>query len=217
MYLKTIAELSDGSSPIVIARVAERLGISPVSANEMMKRLVVQGHITHEPYKGVKLTKNGRYIAHSVMRRQRLWEVFLIEHLKFNWAGIHEAACRLEHATSKVLAESLAAYLDHPTVCPHGNPIPMADGCLPIVDSRPLNTLKVSETARILSIHPTQTDIFAYLNKRNIMPEQVITVIEIAPMQGPITVRLDNAEVSLGLAMAGLIMVGPLQTAALPE
>jgi len=220
MYLKSIAELSDacsgqsrsGRSPIIIARVAERLGVTPVSANEMMKRLVAQGHITHEPYKGVKLTQNGRYIAHSVIRRQRLWEVFLADHLKFNWASIHETACRLEHATSKVLAESLAAYLDHPITCPHGNPIPTTDGRLPIVDCRPLTTLAVGETARILSIQPTQTEVFAYLRKRDIMPDQVVTVTEIAPLQGPISLRLNNTEVLLGLAMAALVMVGPLQT-----
>lgn len=177
-----------------------------------MKRLVAQGYISHEPYKGVLLTENGRYIAHNVIRRQRLWEVFLVDHLKFNWAGVYETTCRLEHATSNVLAEKLAAYLGHPTICPHGDPIPTADGSLPVINSRPLNTLAVGETARILSIQPTQTEIFAYLYQHHVVPEQVITVTEIAPMQGPITLRLDSMEVSLGLAMAALVMVGPLQT-----
>ncbi|HIE55265.1 MAG TPA: metal-dependent transcriptional regulator [Chromatiaceae bacterium] len=212
MYLKTIAELSNGRSPIVIARVAEGLGVSPVSANEMMKRLVKQGYLKHEPYKGVTLTQSGQYIARNVIRRQRLWEVFLVEHLEFNWAGVYEAACRLEHATSNVLAESLSNYLGNPTVCPHGNPIPTADGTVHVTEQRALNTLTVGETAQVVSIQPTQTKIFAYLSKRNILPAQVVTVTDIAPMQGPITLKLDSAEVSLGLAMAALVMVGPLQT-----
>ena len=90
MYLKTIAELSDDDTPVVIARVAERLGVSPVSANEMMKRLVEQELLVHERYKGVMLTENGRFYANSVIRRQRLWECFLVDRLNFNWSGAYD-------------------------------------------------------------------------------------------------------------------------------
>ncbi len=211
MYLKTIAELSDCGSTVVIARVAERLGVTPVSANEMMKRLVAQDFISHEPYKGVALTEGGRCIALNVIRRQRLWERFLVDHLRFNWADVYEAACSLEHATTDELAESLAEYLDYPRTCPHGNPIPEADGSLLAVESRSLDSLEVGDTAKILSIQPTETEVFAYLRKRNIMPDQIVTVIDIAPLDGPITLRLGEANVSLGLAMAALVMVVPLK------
>ncbi|MAT98417.1 MAG: transcriptional regulator [Anaerolineaceae bacterium] len=207
MYLKTIAELSDGGAPVIIARIAERLGISPVSANEMMKRLGEQGFVEHVRYKGVTLTKNGRYIAHNVMRRQRLWERFLVDHLKLEWSGVYEMACRLEHATSNVLAEALSAYLGHPTVCPHGSPIPNSDGTLPVITTRPLTALRVGEKGFIHSIQPTTTDIYAYLNRHQILPNRDFTVTEIAPMEGPITLNMASGKVALGRPMAELVWV----------
>jgi DtxR family transcriptional regulator, Mn-dependent transcriptional regulator len=207
MYLKTIAELGDGRSPVIIARVAERLGVSPVSANEMMKRLVAQGLLVHERYKGVVLTENGRYIAHNIMRRQRLWECFLVDHLKFDWAGVYEMACRLEHATSNVLAESLAVYLGHPTCCPHGNAIPQSDGSLAEITAQPLSTLRVGAAGYIHSIQPTTTDVYAYLNRHQILPRRPFTLVEIAPMQGPYTLQLETNQVALGRSLAELIWV----------
>ena len=207
MYLKTIAELDDEPNPVVIARVAERLGVTSVSAGEMIKRLVEQDLVAHERYKGVRLTDKGRYVARSVMRRQRLWECFLVEHLNFDWAGVYETACRLEHATSNVLAESLSAFLGHPTVCPHGTPIPRRDGSLPEVKARPLTALRAGEAGCIHSIKPTTTDVFAYLNAHQIVPHQTFTVAEIGPMNGPITLEIDGDRVALGRTMADLVLV----------
>ncbi len=206
MYLKTIAELSDDHSLVIIARIAERLGVTPVSANEMIKRLAEQELVVHERYKGVRLTPKGRAIAYSVIRRQRLWECFLVDHLKFEWAGVYEMACRLEHATSNVLAESLAAYLGHPTTCPHGSPIPQRDGSLPEAATRPLTTLRVGETGRIHSIQPTTPDVFAYLQRHHVLPRQAFTIAEIAPLEGPITLKLEGGQVALGRSMAALVL-----------
>ena len=91
MYLKTVAELGDGQEPVSLALVAERLEVTTVSVNEMVKRLVEQGWLEHIKYKGLQLTDSGRIVAHSVMRRQRLWECFLVDHLHLNWAGAYEA------------------------------------------------------------------------------------------------------------------------------
>lgn len=207
MYLKTIAELTVGNEPVVIARVAERLGVSAVSANEMVRRLAAQELLTHQRYQGVALTDAGRNTAHNVMRRQRLWECFLADHLKLNWAGVYEVACRLEHATSNVLAEALAAYLGHPEVCPHGNPIPRGDGSLPELKARPLTTLGVGEAGHIKSILPATTEVYAYLNRHCVTPAQPFTVVEIAPMDGPITLNMARGWVALGRPMAELVLV----------
>src|SRR5512147_1461619 len=118
MYLKAMAELGDRD--VAIARLAERLNVTHVSANEMMRRLGELGLVTHMPYKGVTLTKKGREAASSVMRRQRLWEVFLYDHLKIEWASIYELACSLEHATAPEVTEALAEFLGNPTNCPRG-------------------------------------------------------------------------------------------------
>src|SRR5512145_1864721 len=89
MYLKAMAELGNGET-VAIGRLAQRLDVTPVSANEMVKRLGDQGLVSHTPYKGVNLTEKGREVACDVLRRQRLWEVFLYEHLKIEWAKIYE-------------------------------------------------------------------------------------------------------------------------------
>src|SRR5690606_25434297 len=119
MYLKAMSELGDRD--VAIARVAERLNVTNVSANEMMRRLGEQGLVTHTPYKGVTLTKQGREVAANVIRRQRLWEVVLYEHLNIEWAKVYELACSLEHATAPEVTEALAEFLEHPETCPRGN------------------------------------------------------------------------------------------------
>ncbi len=209
MYLKTVAELGDDHAPVSIAVIAERLGVTAVSTNEMVKRLVGLGFLEHEKYKGVILTEEGKAVAYNVMRRQRLWECFLVDKLQMNWAGVYEIACRLEHATSTVLAESLAAYLEHPTVCPHGNPIPSSDGEVTLADKVTLNAIGVGKSARIVSIEPSSTEIYVYLQERQIQPGQVVRVLEIAPLQGPMTLQLNGSQIVLGRNLAELLFVVP--------
>ena len=238
MYLKTIAELSEDGEPVGIPLISERLGVTPVSTSEMVKRLVEQGFLEHERYKGVVLTEEGRGIVlylyggsrkkkrlmgaggvdvsdvfnreiHLSASRQRLWECFLVDHLQLNWAGAYEIACRLEHATSAVLAEALDAYLDHPTVCPHGNPIPSNDGKMALPDKVTLDDLAIGQSARIVSIQPTTTDIYAYLQARQLQPDQVVRVLDIAPLQGPMTLAINDAEIALGRNLAKLLLVQP--------
>src|SRR5512134_1974215 len=127
MYLKAMAEMGNREA-VAIGRLAERLSVTPVSANEMVKRLGEQGLTTHTPYKGVTLTKKGREVASNVIRRQRLWEVFLYEHLNIEWSKVYELACSLEHATAPEVTEALAEFLEHPQTCPRGNPIPDVKG-----------------------------------------------------------------------------------------
>ena len=133
MYLKSLAELK-ADEPVAMARLAERLGVTQVSANEMVKRLVEQAFVQYIPYKGVVLTVTGWQIANSVIRRQKLWECFLVQHLHLAWPRLYELACDLEHATAPEVTEALAVFLGEPTTCPYGLPIPTAAGvCAPLV------------------------------------------------------------------------------------
>ena len=109
MYLKAMVELSDREM-VGIGRLAERLRVTSVSANEMVRRLSEQGLVKHTPYKGVALTKKGREAACNVLRRQRLWECFLYDHLKIEWALVYEFACSLEHATGPEVTEALGVH-----------------------------------------------------------------------------------------------------------
>lgn len=205
MYLKALAELGDRD--VAIARLAGRLGVTHVSANEMMRRLAEQGLVKHTPYKGVTLTKKGREVAANVLRRQRLWEVFLYQHLKIEWAKIYELACSLEHATAPEVTDALADFLGNPTVCPRGNPIPDANGTFTPLSGRSLRKMAPGETATVRAVNATSTEVLKYLQEKGILPGQTVTVIEAAPLDGPLTLRVNGKEAALGLSMAEFVIV----------
>ena len=205
MYLKAMSELGDRD--VAIARLAERLSVTHVSANEMMRRLGEQGLVTHTPYKGVTLTKKGREVASNVIRRQRLWEVFLYEHLNIEWSKVYELACSLEHATAPEVTEALAEFLKHPQTCPRGNPIPDVKGVYTPLEGIALSEVKVGTTVTVLAVDATATDVLKYLQEKNVLPGQKLKVIEAAPMDGPLTVSVGGKEVALGLSLAEFVIV----------
>ncbi|MBK9925508.1 MAG: metal-dependent transcriptional regulator [Anaerolineales bacterium] len=205
MYLKAMSELGDRD--VAIARLAERLNVTHVSANEMMRRLSEQGLVTHTPYKGVTLTKKGREVASNVIRRQRLWEVFLYEHLKIEWSKVYELACSLEHATAPEVTEALAKFLEHPQACPRGNPIPDVKGVFTPLSGIALSEVEIGKTVKVQAVNATATDVLKYLQDKNILPGQKIKVIEAAPMEGPLTLQVGGKEVALGLSLAKFVIV----------
>jgi DtxR family Mn-dependent transcriptional regulator len=205
MYLKAMAEL--GNRDVPIARLAERLDVTNVSANEKMRRLGEQGLVTHTPYKGVTLTKKGREAASNVIRRQRLWERFLYDHLKIEWAKVYELACALEHATAPEVTEALADFLHHPQTCPRGNPIPDALGTYAPLDGIALSEVEVGQTVTVLAVDATSTDVLKYLQEKNILPGQKLKVSEAAPMDGPLTLSVGGKDVAVGLSMAAFVIV----------
>jgi DtxR family Mn-dependent transcriptional regulator len=209
MYLKTIAELAEIRTPVPVTRISEQLRISTVSASEMVHRLQDQGLLTHTPYKGALLTERGSRRAYSVIRRQRLWECFLFDELRIAWERVHELACNLEHGTDAEVTEALAGYLGHPTTCPHGNPIPSAEGVVPPQKGIPLSDLDAGASGEVLRIqHEEEFEVLcSYLAVRGIKPGLEIAVEEIAPLDGPISIRVGDASHVLGRRMASQIMI----------
>jgi DtxR family Mn-dependent transcriptional regulator len=210
MYLKAMAELGVGNV-VAVGRLAGRLGVTNVSANEMVHRLTESGFVSHTPYKGVSLTKHGRSVACSVLRRQRLWECFLYEHLHIEWAKLYELACSLEHATAPEVTEALADFLGDPKFCPRGNPIPAADGSMTPLNGILLREAPIGATVRVLAVNATETDTLKYLQARNILPGIELTVVEAAPMEGPLTCIVKGKEVALGLLLSEFVIVEVIQ------
>ena len=206
MYLKSLAELR-ADEPVAIARLAERVGVTQVSANEMVRRLVEQTFVSHLPYKGVLLTPKGEQVAYSVIRRQKLWECFLSQHLHIAWPQLYELACDLEHATAPQVTEALDIFLGHPQTCPHGHPIPAADGSFSPLAGVPLSKLAVGDRGRVLALLASNTELFRYLHDRGLLPGAELTVQEIAPLQGPLTLQLDGQEIVIGRRVAELVLV----------
>lgn len=207
MYMKTIAELGDDGKPVPISALAGRLGVSAVSATEMIHRLEHNGLIAHFPYKGVALTDPGRQQAVEVIRSHRLWECFLTDRLGISWQEAHDLACRLEHATDAVVTDALEVYLGHPAACPHGNPIPTADGSLANPADRPLAALQTGAQAIIARVYPESRELLAYLAEMGLRVGTRVTLQEVTPFHGPLVLRTDCGVCYLAQEAAGQIFV----------
>lgn len=123
-YLKNILELGGDKQKVTSKDLGENLSISAASVSEMVQKLLKDGFVNHTPYQGIQLTKRGLEEASILVRKHRIWEVFLTEKLGFTYADVHEEAEELEHVTSERLLKKLEAFLDYPTHCPHGGMIP---------------------------------------------------------------------------------------------
>jgi DtxR family transcriptional regulator, Mn-dependent transcriptional regulator len=207
MYLKTMSELAPPGEDVAISSLARRLGVSTVSATEMVHRLEDQGMVIHTPYRGVRLTGEGSEFATRIKRSHQLWERFLSDHLKLSWASVHDLACILEHATEDTVTEALAAYLGHPTTCPHGNPIPALDGTIAEPPLISLNELEVGAEATIRAIRPESTMLLEHLARYNLKPGQNIRVVEIAPFNGPFLLAVGSETQPIGREVATHIYV----------
>lgn len=132
-YVKTIHRIATSRSegPVTTGEIAAALGVAPGTVTSMLKTLDAARLATHRPYEGVALTKAGRVLALRVIRRHRLLELFLLRTLDMSWDEVHDEAEHLEHAVSDLLVERIDAFLGHPGVDPHGDPIPAADGADP--------------------------------------------------------------------------------------
>jgi len=206
-YLKAIYALERGGGPAATNDIASRLSIAPASVSGMVRRLADQGLVAHEPYRGVKLTRAGRVNALRLLRRHRILECYLTEVLGYPWDSVHAEAERLEHAASDELIERMAAALGHPTVDPHGAPIPTADG---VVDEQPLSTLAelpVGHDGSVARVGDEDGEFLRYLGELGLTPGASVTVTARAPFDGPVTVSVLGKEVSLGTSAAGRVFI----------
>ena len=209
-YLGAICKLGEEGQPVALSALAKHLEISSVSANEMVRKLVERDLVLYEPYKGVSLTPAGQTQALVVIRRHRLWERFLTDVLGLSWDQVHEEACRLEHVTSPLVEERLAQFLGEPETCPHGHPIPTADGDMVAEAGRPLAELTAGQRATVLRVPEEDVALLRYLASLGLEPQATVQVEAAAPFQGPLTVRVGEAQHVLGRELASQIVVRPL-------
>ena len=164
MYLVKIKRLEEEMNPVPLSFLAESFSISPVSVNEMCRKMQEQNLIDYQPYKGASLTAEGDRVALQVLRRHRLWEVFLVEKLHFSCADAHEMADALEHATSKKLADHLAIFLGNPKVTSEGKKIPSGEGKLAEIATRSLAELAIGKKG-ICLLEEQESNIQEYLSQ----------------------------------------------------
>ena len=186
-YLKAIYDLERDAQPAATNDIAERLAISPASVSGMMRRLAEQGLITHEPYRGARLTADGRRAALRTLRRHRILECYLTEVLGYPWDRVHDEAERLEHAASEELIERMADALGDPVHDPHGAPIPSREGVVEETTRRTLADVGAGENVRVRMVMDDDGDRLRYLAELGIRPGSIIRLLDRAPFDGPIT------------------------------
>jgi DtxR family Mn-dependent transcriptional regulator len=145
-YLKAIFHLeNDNKAEVSTNAIAIKMNTKPSSATDMVQKLAEKKVVSYQKYKGAFLTKKGKKIAANVIRKHRLWEVFLVEKLNFQWDEVHDIAEQLEHIKSDELIERLDKFLDQPNFDPHGDPIPDKNGLIKPSDKKLLSELKENE------------------------------------------------------------------------
>jgi DtxR family transcriptional regulator, Mn-dependent transcriptional regulator len=206
-YVKAIWEVA-GSGVASTKDVAERLSIAPPSVTNMFVRLQERGLVEYERYQGASLTGRGREEALRLVRRHRLIETFLLEHLGYSWEEVHEEAERLEHAVSDGFTERLAEFLGHPDHDPHGGPIPTADGTLEPDDSFPLGEAMVGQRVRIFKVSDESSPVLDYLGERELVPGRLLDIKEVRALDGVITVEDEGGRLhALGESLARSVFV----------
>ena len=189
-YLKTIYDLERGEQAATTNEIALRLDISPASVSGMVRRLADQGLITHEPYRGVRLTEDGRRAALRTLRRHRILECYLTEVLGYPWDRVHDEAEQLEHAASEELIERMATALGDPSHDPHGAPIPSREGEVDETALRSLADTPVGERVRVRQVMDKDAERLRYLAELGIRPGAMLRIHERAPFEGPITLAV---------------------------
>lgn len=207
-YLKTIYSLEQEHSPVSTSRIADARSVKPGSVTSMIQRLSKLNLVNYEKHYGVTLTESGREIALEVIRHHRLVELYLIEALGFEWDEVHEQADILEHVISEKLEERIAAALNYPSFDPHGDPIPSKQGQMVTRNTQRLSQLPAGSKAIISRIpDDANSEMLRYLADLGLVPGIEIEVLELAPFEGPLTLKVEGERIIVGYKVASAVLV----------
>ncbi len=206
-YLETIYKLAERGD-VHPTRIAEELGVSGPTVTATLKRLKTQGYITR-PGTAVALTRAGTKAALDIIRRHRLAERFLVDTLGIPWEDVHEDACLLEHALSPRVQDALERFLENPAECPHGHPIPAADGTVADRVGELLSDQSSECEAAVLRVEDEDEDLLTYLASLGMFPGTTVKVCDVAPFKGPLMVEVGGSRYALGRDIASKIVVEP--------
>ncbi len=202
-YLKTIYHLSkDFTKGVSTNAIAQALQTKASSVTDMLKRLAEKNWVVYKKYQGVSLSEEGQKNALKIIRKHRLWEVFLVEKLNFAWDEIHEVAEQLEHIKSDKLVDQLDAFLNFPNTDPHGDPIPDKHGNITTHKKVLLSSLVENEQGFCIGVKNTSKDFLQYLDKMQISIGNHIKVIRIEPFDGSYHIDIDGREISISQLIA---------------
>ena len=194
-YIKAIYKLSENSTQEVNTNaIAEVLDTKAASVTDMLRKLSSKNLVNYVKYRGVTLTEEGERIALQIIRKHRLWEVFLVEKLKFNWDEVHEVAEELEHIPSTLLTKRLDEFLGFPQFDPHGDPIPSETGEMKLKKQRLLAEMEVNDAGVVVGVNDSQPLFLKYLNKMGISLGSRIRIIDKIPYDNSLEIVLEETK-----------------------
>ncbi len=210
-YLRTIYALEDEIQPVIAARVAEEVGVTPSTMVSTLRRLAAEGYLKVLRRKEIQLTTEGRQVAERILRRHFLIERFLTDLLGLDWVKAHQEAHRLEHAVSQDVEDRLAKLLDYPKTCPHGNPIPSQDfEATQKPRGTPLHRITAGEEVELDYITEggeRDSRLLGFLQEHRLVPGAKVRVLDVAPSLGMMNLKVGQDEFSLGIEAAKKIRV----------
>jgi len=192
-YLKTIYNLSNsGENQVSTNSISEFLKTKPSSVTDMIKKLSAKKLLYHKKYKGTNISENGKKLAIQIIRKHRLWEVFLFDKLKFKWDEVHKIAEELEHISNEKLVDKLDDFLENPRIDPHGDPIPDKNGKIDLEPKIPLSQLSISDKCIVSTVNDEKINFLEYLNKIKIHIGSKIKIIDKIEFDKSLEIEVDN-------------------------
>jgi len=206
-YLAEIYRLQEDSPTVSTTSLADRLHVTAPAVPRMLKRLKSAGYVKHVPYQGVELTDLGRLEALQELRRHRILEVFLVQVMGFPWHVTHAHANQLSVGLNDEIVERMAEMTSFPERCPHGEPIPDANGVLPPVEDTCLINLSVGHKGSVSRVRTDESERLAYLASLGLVPGVNFEIVGRAPFNGPMRLRVGREEVVLGVELVKTLWV----------
>ena len=210
-YIKALLHLSSHKSDKIGTNLlAEYLQISAASVSNMLKKLKEKGFINYEKYTKISLTPEGTAIGIKLIRKHRLWETFLYNHMNFSWDEIHDVAEQLEHIRSPKLIRELDRFLGYPKVDPHGEAIPSENGEYILTSKRTLAELGTGELCRLTAVKDNSPALLKYLSQLNLGLGDLINVIEVRAFDGSMLISFKEQKENVSKQFAEHIYIEKL-------
>ncbi len=192
-YLSAIYKYQNQDGEIKANKIAEKLQISNAAVTDMLKKLSKDGYIEYKKYKGIRLTEEGEQYARNMVRRHRIWEVFLNQVVGFPWNKVHDEAHMLEHSSSDELIDRMEEMLDFPEYDPHGDPIPSKDGKMPKQKKQfALNQLEIGQTGTVARVNDYDDNFLIYISELGIKLKSKITIKDKRSFDNSMSILIDK-------------------------
>ena len=210
-YLKAIYSIGLSGSKIVnTTLIAKKLHTKPSSVTDMIQKLAEKEFVNYEKYKGVSLTQSGKKIAVEIVRKHRLWEVFLVNKLHYNWDEVHDMAEQLEHIKSESLVGRLEAFLEYPKHDPHGDPIPDENGNIALHKKVMLSSMESNTSCIIIGVQDSSSAFLKFLDSANIKLGSILKIISKEQFDNSMLIENNNISISISQQIANNLFVKKL-------